>query len=170
MARRPRNGGGASADVEQPTLATVVGELHRLQRSKTRDRLIGAGIVAVLVIAIMLNRLNANDIGDRDREGQSRDLAGLIGNCAVVEVFRTGQYNMLVSIERERPFVVTDTFAAWRDAQLPQFGPVDCTAIIPEDDRASARICLDLPDRIDPTTGEPIPRPPQAVENKACKR
>lgn len=194
-ARGPRGVQGPAGDFDVlgalSKLSVQVGELDanvdrerkaRLKEAESRDKQafwfkVAIGVISLFVILSIVAAVeswqtsNATDKNaDNDRKqaikSDERIQASLVGVCAVVNVNRLQNQNMLAEINTEKPFELNSSWPAFLDKWRKEWSPVECRALV--NDEIGVQLCLQYPPTIDPNTGKPVPTTIDPINEKAC--
>lgn len=170
----------AKLAVNVQTSKKTIKDLGAVQTSQktTNRRLVKALAVLAVVLAVAVgaaissystakqSKRTALETQRVNKASQDRAKIGLIGICAVVNVNRIGNQNMLADINANKPYVQTATWPAFFEEWYPYWQPLDCRASLSEKDKA--QICLQYPPINDPKTGLPSPTTTDPYNATAC--
>lgn len=173
---------GLSTQVEALDSNVDTERKARLKEAESRDNQAkwfkrAIGVIAFFVILSVVAAVeswqtsNATDENaDNDRKqaikSDERIQASLVGVCAVVNVNRLANQNMLAEINTQKPFDLNENWPAFLDKWRKEWSPIECRALV--NDKIGVQLCLQYPPTIDPNTGKPVPTTIDPINEKAC--
>lgn len=123
--------------VKRLTMIIVVGSL------------VLTAIVASTATYAIVSTLQRNDINENQKAAESLALAGLVGNCAFLNITQGFTKDMVTRMQKYGvKFATPEGEAAFYAETLPVFQQVDCKALVPAKDRAE--VTLNYPTTLPP--------------------